>query len=215
MGQTAQLKLAVFGATGPTGLEVVRQALDAGHHVTAIVRTPAKMMLAHERLTLHQGDALDASSFTPALAGHDVVISCLGAPAGRKPVTLYSRAAESLITACEAQGISRIFCVTAAALKPGDPNLPWFFKYILKPLLFQRLYDDMTRMEARLEASALDYTFVRPPRLLDGPARRVYRAEEAYSLPRGESINRADVAHYIVDHLDDDTLRRKGVATAY
>ena len=37
------MNLTVFGATGGVGREVVTQALDAGHHVTAYVRNPAKL----------------------------------------------------------------------------------------------------------------------------------------------------------------------------
>ena len=37
------LKILVFGATGRTGKEVVKQALEKGHHVTAVVRTPEKV----------------------------------------------------------------------------------------------------------------------------------------------------------------------------
>ncbi|NED84001.1 NAD(P)H-binding protein, partial [Streptomyces sp. SID11233] len=36
------MKLTVFGATGGVGGEAVRQALAAGHEVTAIVRDPAR-----------------------------------------------------------------------------------------------------------------------------------------------------------------------------
>ena len=38
-----KLKLVVFGATGRTGKEVLKQALQKGHHVTAVVRTPEKL----------------------------------------------------------------------------------------------------------------------------------------------------------------------------
>ena len=209
------MRIVVFGATGPTGLEVVEQALDAGHDVIAIVRTPSKLTLEHERLILHRGDALDLGSFADALNGADVVVSALGVKPSREPVSFYSESAAAIVEGMRASGVSRLICVTAAALKPNDPNLPLFFKYILKPLLFQRLYDDMIRMEAFISESGVDYTFVRPPRLLDGPARQTYRAEEAYSLPGGAKINRADVAHYIVAHLDDPELINKGVAVAY
>lgn len=37
------LKIVVFGATGRTGKDVVKQALEKGHHVTAVVRTPEKV----------------------------------------------------------------------------------------------------------------------------------------------------------------------------
>lgn len=40
-----KFKLVIFGATGRTGKEVVKQALERGHHVTAVVRTPEKLTI--------------------------------------------------------------------------------------------------------------------------------------------------------------------------
>ena len=44
------MKVAVIGATGPTGMCVVQQALDAGHEVVALVRSPEKMTIQHDNL---------------------------------------------------------------------------------------------------------------------------------------------------------------------
>lgn len=42
-GSSKTFKLVMFGATGPTGLLAVKRALELGHHVTAIVRSPEKL----------------------------------------------------------------------------------------------------------------------------------------------------------------------------
>ena len=41
------MKITVFGATGGVGGHVVRQALDAGHQVTAVVRDPKRLRVEH------------------------------------------------------------------------------------------------------------------------------------------------------------------------
>jgi uncharacterized protein YbjT (DUF2867 family) len=51
------MKLTVFGATGGVGREVLTQALDAGHHVTAYVRNPAKLSLTHPNRTVVTGSS--------------------------------------------------------------------------------------------------------------------------------------------------------------
>jgi len=53
------VKLAVFGATGGVGREVVTQALAAGHHVTACVRNPAKLDRTHPNLAVTAGELTD------------------------------------------------------------------------------------------------------------------------------------------------------------
>jgi len=56
------MKIVVFGASGRMGIKVVEQALDAGHTVTSFLRTPSKFTLQHPKLTLFQGDVMDAAA---------------------------------------------------------------------------------------------------------------------------------------------------------
>ena len=56
------MKIIVFGATGGTGREIVKQALERGHDVTAFVRNPDKVKMTHERLSIEKGNVMDASS---------------------------------------------------------------------------------------------------------------------------------------------------------
>src|SRR5258708_12393599 len=72
------MNLAIFGATGGTGRQLVAQALEEGHTVTALVRTPAAFPMQHEQLTLIQGDVRDAASVEAAVAGQNALLSALG-----------------------------------------------------------------------------------------------------------------------------------------
>lgn len=81
------MKIIVFGATGGVGQYVVKQALEKGVEVTAFIRNPSKIELVHEQLYITQGDAFNKEEVTEAIAGHDVVVSCLGSSQGMKKST--------------------------------------------------------------------------------------------------------------------------------
>src|SRR5215472_6968329 len=72
------MKLLIAGATGATGLELMEQALEAGHTVTAFARRPASVRLKHPNLKVHQGDILDYAAVKAAVRGQDAVLSALG-----------------------------------------------------------------------------------------------------------------------------------------
>ena len=72
------MKLVVFGATGGTGREVVMQALNAGHEVTAVARNPAAMPVQHEHLQVLRGDVLAPETLSQAVHGQAVVIFAVG-----------------------------------------------------------------------------------------------------------------------------------------
>ena len=72
------MKLVIFGAAGRTGRHLVQQALTAGHEAVAFVRTPAKLSLQHERLTVVQGDVTDTAAVARATDGADAVLNVLG-----------------------------------------------------------------------------------------------------------------------------------------
>ena len=85
------MNLAVFGASGPTGQLVTKQALAAGHIVTAVTRHPETFPLRHEHLQVLYGDVFDLTAVERAVTGQDAVISTLGVPFSRKPITVYSQ----------------------------------------------------------------------------------------------------------------------------
>ncbi|MGW6410646.1 NAD(P)-dependent oxidoreductase [Streptomyces vinaceus] len=86
-------KIALFGATGTIGTRVLREALDRGHEVTAVVRDPAKLVGSGAEMM--PGDVLDPHSVAEAAVGQDVVVSAVG-PGGADPAVLVT-AAKSLI----------------------------------------------------------------------------------------------------------------------
>src|SRR5206468_12417874 len=72
------MKLLVLGATGGTGLEIIRQALERGHSVTALVRSPDRLKPFLKYIMIKQGDLLNSSGLENAIRGHDAVLSAFG-----------------------------------------------------------------------------------------------------------------------------------------
>ncbi|MDB5087525.1 MAG: family oxidoreductase [Mucilaginibacter sp.] len=198
-------RLIIFGATGGTGQEVVKQALNNGHKVTIVVRHPLSFPLQHPQLKIVQGDVLQLSTFAPEMQGKDAVISCLGVGRSRAPTVLYSAGIENIISAMEMAGVNRLVCISAGALYVN--NQMGFFIRILTKFVLQKIlkemYADMRLMEAIVGKSKLNWTIVRPPMLKDKPFTGIYRTAITEHIKSPFSIGRADLAHFMLSILGD------------
>ncbi|MFD5763755.1 NAD(P)-dependent oxidoreductase, partial [Streptomyces sp. NPDC127044] len=114
------MKLTVFGATGGIGQEIVRQALDSGHQVTAVVRDPARLTVTGAGLEVFRADLTDPQALRPAVAGRDAVLSGLGARS-RKDAGIATRLTRTVLGAMEAEGVRRLLVVSAGPVGP-DPE---------------------------------------------------------------------------------------------
>jgi len=191
------MKLVILGATGGTGLEVVRQALERGHSVTALVRSPERLNPLRERITVRQGDLLNRAELEPVLKGHDAVLSAFGPriPVSKADANLLERFADVLTSAMWNAGVRRAIIESVAFLFKDSIVPP---AYLLGRLFFPRTVADAAAMERVFEKSKLDWTMVRPPELTDKPYTGKYRVREAH-LPRfGFKISRADVADFMI-----------------
>jgi uncharacterized protein YbjT (DUF2867 family) len=211
------MKVTVFGATGGIGRHVVRQALDAGHKVTAVVRDPARLGVSHPSLEVVTVPGLtDAELLRPATDGSDAAISSVG-PRSPKDVRVASSATRGILRALEASGVRRFAAVSAVPVGPIPPGESWLNRRILLPsirALLRGIYDDLAVMEDEIRRSATDWTIVRPPRLLNRPLTATYRTVVGGNVPRGKSIGRADVAHAMLAMLDDPASERQAVGVA-
>jgi putative NADH-flavin reductase len=209
-------KVIVFGATGGTGKLVVAQALAAGHKVTVVVRTPEAFDLTHQNLDIIKGDVFQPSTFDTAIAGKDVVVSCLGTQK-REPTTVYSDGVRNISKAMEKSGVKRLICLSAGAvIVPPKSNI--LMKFVIKNILqrvFKHLYSDMLVMEKMLETSPLNWTVIRVPRLKDSKHTGHYRMAINEHLNSPSSISRADLADYIVTHLTDEKAFKSLVEVSY
>jgi putative NADH-flavin reductase len=191
------MKLLVLGATGGIGLEIVRQAIEQGHSVTAFVRSPQRLSPFQDRIAIRQGDLLDSAQLQRAIAGHDTVLSGFGprVPIADTDANLLRDFAVALTTAMQQAGLRRVIVVSTAFLFK-DSILPP--TNLIGRLFFPGVVRDASAMEQIVMESALDWTIVRPPQLTDKPRTGTYRIRVGH-LPRfGFKIARADVADYFL-----------------
>jgi len=207
------MRLALLGASGRIGDHVLNWALSAGHEVTALARDPQSLPTV-AGLTVVAGQATDAAAVADVAAGADAVVSALG-PRGEKTPALLAAAAEATVAAMGKAGIKRLICVSAAgAFVEDDPDMSALVKFIL-PRVFAKLYADVREMERVVSASDLDWTLVRPTRLVNRPQTGRYRVRPDFAPTGGLSIARSDVAHFIGRALTDGTWIRARPALAY
>ena len=198
------MKLFILGASGGTGSALVKQAIMRGHTVTAFVRSPEKMTQRSRQLSVVRGDPRDANQLAPALTGHGVVLSALGSRT-LKPNPILGVCAKSTIEAMQRVNMHRLFVVSSALLFPHVGLLGSF----LRRFVLSNAMADSREMERWVTSSNLDWTIVRPTRLTDGPKTERYQIEYD-RLPRGKGlIARNDVAHFILEALENEgNLRR-------
>jgi len=196
------MKVVVLGATGGTGLEIVRQAIEHGHSVSALVRSPEKLKPFADRISVMQGDLLNGAEAARAMAGNDAVLSGFGPrlPVSKSDANLLERFAVTLARAMRQAGVKRVVVVSTAFLFK-DSILPP--AYLVGRLFFPGIVRDASAMEQVLRQAEAEWTIVRPPQLTDKPRTGRYRLREGH-LPRfGFHISRADVADCVIQAAED------------
>lgn len=207
-------KIVIFGATGGTGRELVRQGLERGHSVTAFVRDPDKLGISHENLEIFTGDVFEYDSVKPAVSGQDAVISALGAPASVKE-KVRSEGTKNIIRAMKETGVSRFICMTTIGMGESKVHLPLLFKYFLVPFILKDAFADSAVQEKYIVESDLDWTIVRPGSLTDKPATGGYRHGFSREEKVKAKVSRADVAAFMLDQIGDGSYLRKKPAISY
>jgi putative NADH-flavin reductase len=208
--------IVVVGANGGIGRQTVDLALAADYHVTALLRNPANLPLTHPNLQIVKGDVFQPLTFAPYLAGKTAVISALGTTS-KQPTTLYSEGNAILLQEMKKAGVERAFFISASAIviSPLQPLVVRLLtKYVLQKIL-RNMYADITVMEQLIKAGDACWTIVRPPRLTDKQATGHYRVAIDGHLKNGFAISRADVAHFMINNLDNKDTFNATVEIAY
>jgi putative NADH-flavin reductase len=202
------VKLAVFGATGPTGKEVVAQALERGYEVTAFARRP-DAVAARERLRVVPGDAVrDALAVAQAVRGQDAVVSALGVRGGFFPRDLMQRSLANIVPAMESAGVRRFVLMSALGVGASRKDAPVLARLMYHTLL-ACIFADKRIAEESLKRSALEWTIVYPVLLTNAPRSVRYRAAERLELRGLPSISRADVADFMLRELVERRFVRR------
>lgn len=199
------MKVTVLGATGRTGAPLVERLRAGGHVVTAVVRDPSR---APEGVRAVIGDVRDRQVLAQALAGADAVVSALGLR-GRDD-DLHRALVAQLIPVLREVGVRRYIGVGGAGTDvPGDRKRPRdrVISRVMRPFGGPVVADKAAELAAWRD-SDLDWTVVRPPRLVDGPA--TSRTEhDAHVSTRSTRMHRADLAAFLVEVLEQGLYVRR------
>jgi nucleoside-diphosphate-sugar epimerase len=205
------MRIVVLGANGGTGRRLVQQALDAGHEVRAVTRQPRSFPIRDPRLEVQ---AADVRAEAP-IAGADAVLSTLGVPFTRQPITLYSHSATTILAAMRRESVRRLVVVSSSATEPrhhaeGGVVLNRVIQPLVAATIGKSTYDDMRAMESAVRASDLDWTIVRPSGLFDTETVTRYRLTENHS--EGVYTSRTDLAACLLAQATDPTWVGRTVA---
>lgn len=199
------MKLLIVGATGKIGSEIVKQALERGFEVTVLVRSPHKLKIEDDRLTVVTGSPLDEEILKKAVTGSDAVLSALG-HLDLKESHIVTEAAQALIRAMNARHVKRFMILSSTLVSPGGSFLTKIPRYLTRHAL-----NDSAQMEKVVEPTHLAWTIVRLVRLNNKLA-APYRVFENEPPSVSPSISRKSVAACMLDLVSDQSYFQKTIS---
>ncbi|MGZ3146487.1 NAD(P)-dependent oxidoreductase [Lentzea chajnantorensis] len=210
-------KIVVFGANGATGRAIVEQARHAGHSVRCVVRDPGAFRLAlggtASELEIVRGDVREYDDVHAAISGQDAVVSAIG-PSGHRANGLYSAGARHFVAAMTAHDVDRIVVLSSSGVRHDDPHHPLWYRAVARTVM-RELYGDMQAMETVLERSTVRWTAVRPARIVDTLLAGDHRVGDAENPRGGTTINRDDLARFVVRAATEDRWSRRWPTLAH
>jgi putative NADH-flavin reductase len=222
------MNIALFGATGGTGHQVLLQALEQGHRVKALARDPAKLPAGHDGLIPIVGDVLDQAAVSDCVHGTDAVICVLGTRPGSQPAKpdgthtplgelrglfgtkaepIEARGTRSILAAMQSAGVRRLIAVTSMGVGDSADQMPFIFRAFMQMTL-KSVMAAKEEQERLIRESGLDWTIVRPGGLTDGPRTGTYAAGIEKSI-KARQVSRADVAEFVLRQLTDARFIRQ------
>ncbi len=206
------MKLLIIGGTGKTGQQLIRQGLERGHTITALVRNPKKVKQEHPNLHVVQGNVLERESLNKVVLGQDAVLSALGHKRFILPSTVLTEGTRNLIAAMKQEGVKRFLCITSLGINESRYRLGLYYTLFTIPVILYFYFRDKARQERLIRVSDLDWTIIRPGQLTNGRQKNTYRHDEnAGSYILTKLISRADVAHFMLEQLKKPSYVRKAV----
>nr|WP_245594271.1 NAD(P)H-binding protein [Actinospica robiniae] len=206
--------ITIFGANGATGRLTVQRALAAGHEVVAVTRRPEQFPIRDSRLTVFAADVADEGATARAVEGADAVLSSIGVPFARAPITVYSTAAATILAGMLRHGVKRLAVVSSTAVEPHPHSEGGFLlNRVMQPMITKTIgkstYADMRAMERIVADSNVDWTIIRSAGLFDADDVSAYEVSDGPL--EGVFTSRADLADLLVRQVGEDRFAGRTV----
>lgn len=209
-------KIALFGATGKTGQEFLKKALDAGFEIRALARNPSKLVQSSNKLKVVQGDVLDKKSVDETIAGTDIVVSLFGHVKG-SPEWLQTNGTTNIVAAMKNHQVERIISLSGGGLPFPEKDQPRFpdkmIRFIMK-IAVPKILNDAIKHHQVLKESGLKWTIVRGPRLTEEPEKGKYRIGWV-GVNASTKIGRADLADFILRQIENEEFNHQMPFVSY
>lgn len=204
------MNITIIGASAGIGLETVKRGLNRNHSITTLSRTE---IAEKKSIKMILGDATNKADVTNAIQNADALIITLGTGKNMKATTLFSDFAKLIVEIDRENKIAIPFIfVTGFGAGESKNYVSWLVKMFLKYFL-KDVYADKTKMEEIITNSDLNWTVVRPGRLLDKELTEKYRIEnKLFKGIKIGGINRADVADFLIKQAEKQTELKKYIA---
>ena len=202
------MNVLLLGATGLSGKEILKRALEKGHRVTVLVRDPSKLEISSDRLIVVKGDILEPNSLPDIFHNQDAVISSLGRGKSLKSNDLISKAVDNFLPVMKEKKVSRLIFISAFGVgetyKQASPIQKFVFRVFLK-----NIYSDKQKGDQKIMQSDLDWTLLYPVLLTNKPFSGKYKTGEELRMSAMPKLGRTDLADFVISQLSDRSYIRK------
>ncbi len=210
------MNILIIGGTGKTGKELIKQGLEQGYSITALMRIPKKVKNNHPNLTIKKGNVLKPKSFGDTFKGQDAVLSALGHKRFIIKTTILSEGTRNIIAEMQRQKIKRFICITSLGINESRFKLGLYYTLFTIPFILFFYFLDKSKQEKIIKQSNLDWTIVRPAQLTNGKKRTEYKhGEKVGNYILTKMVSRADVAHFMINQINDKTYLHKTPGLTY
>lgn len=194
------MKILVCGASGAIGQRVTEAALRAGHQVRAFVRDPAKAP-AGAQVEVAIGDVTDGAAIERAVSGVEAVVWAIG-PSSNTPheVAVAQSGAQNLVRAMGSHGVRRLVAISGAGITVRDEHKPLGGRLLsaVVRLIVRHVVAAKQREYEIFSNADLDWTLVRPPRVVPGPPTGQVHAGPSLA---SRTVTDGDLAQFMVEVL--------------
>jgi putative NADH-flavin reductase len=219
--ENCTMKYGIVGATGLTGLELLKQLPSSD--VSVFVRQPDKLPKGIG-LEIVRGDVLNQEALANWASKQETVFLTLGHPFSwalvlynlglTRNYALRKILTHSLSAVMKGKP-KRIIYLSAYGVHETRPDLAFLFGRVILPMFIGAVYRDHEEAESLLSSYSGEWVVARPAQLINAPARKQYRAEARLGPGGAAKVSRADVAHFMIRAAKEDSWLGQAVGLSY